>query len=132
MCERAWGEQKEETTMSREFTKRLLGVMLVLAMAIPAMAGPRVSKSERATVKSTLTLPSAITIAGKNLKPGVYSVVADESKVKISLDGRVVAEAPIQWADATGKIQQTAVVLDSNNQLKEIRFSGKSRYVVLQ
>jgi hypothetical protein len=118
--------------MSREFTKRLLGVMLVLAMAIPAMAGPRVSKTEKATIKSTLTLPRAIIIAGKDLKPGVYSVVADESKVKISLDGRVVAEAPIQWVDATGKIQQTAVVLDTNNQLKEIRFGGKTRYAVLQ
>ena len=118
--------------MSREFTIRLLGVMLVLAMAIPAMAGPRVSKSERATVKSSLTLPAAITIAGKELKPGVYSVVADESKVKLSLDGRVVVEAPIQWMDAAGKTPQTAVVLDNNNQLKEIRFSGKSRYAVIQ
>lgn len=118
--------------MSREFTKRLLGVMLVLAMAIPAIAGPRVSKSERATVKSSLTLPASVTIAGKNLKPGVYAVVADESKVKISLDGRVVAEAPIQWMDAATKTQQTAVVLDSNNQLKEIRFGGKTRYAVIQ
>lgn len=118
--------------MSRELTKRLLGVMLVLAMAIPAMAGPRASKTDKATIKSTLTLPNAITVAGKDLKPGTYSVVADESKVKISLDGRVVAEAPIQWVDATGKTQRTAVVLDSNNQLKEIRFGGKNRYAVLQ
>jgi hypothetical protein len=118
--------------MSREFMKRLLGVMLVLAMAIPAMAGPRVSKTDKATIKSTLTLPAAITIAGKSLKPGVYSVVADDSKVKLSLDGRVVAEAPIQWMDATDKTRQTAVVVDSNNQLKEIRFSGKNRYAVIQ
>jgi hypothetical protein len=118
--------------MSREFTKRLLGVMLVLAMAIPAMAGPRVAKTDKATIKSTFILPSAITVAGKDLKPGVYSVVADESKVKISLDGRVVAEAPIQWVDATGKTPQTAVVLDGNNQLKEIRFGGNNRYAVLQ
>jgi hypothetical protein len=125
-------KKKEEAKMSREFTKRLLGVMLVLAMAIPAMAGPRVSKTDKATIKSTLTLPSAITVAGKDLKPGVYSVVADDSKVKLSLDGRVVAEAPIQWVDATDKTRQTAVVVDNNNQLKEIRFSGKNRYAVLQ
>jgi hypothetical protein len=118
--------------MSREFTKRLLGVMLVLAMAIPAMPGPRVSKTEKATIKSSIILPNAITVAGKDLKPGVYAVVADESKLKLSLDGRVVAEAPIQWVDAAGKTQQTAVVLDSNNQLKEIRFGGKARYAVLQ
>ena len=41
----------------------------------------------------------------QELKPGTYRVTADDSKVTLTLDGKVVAEAPVQWKDETNKPQ---------------------------
>jgi hypothetical protein len=45
--------------------------------------------------------------------------------------GKVVAEAPVQWKDGDKKEFATHVVLDGNN-IKEIRFAGRTRYIVIQ
>lgn len=103
---------------------------MVLALAIPVLAAPALSK-DNGPVKTSITLSAPASIGGKQLKPGQYVVVADESKVTLKADGRTVAEAPVQWMDAKDKFESSSVVLDGGN-IHEIRFGGKSRYVVVR
>ena len=44
----------------------------------------------------------------------------------------MVAEAPVQWKDEKGKAKYSAIVTDGEgNQVKEVHFNGKMRYVEL-
>ncbi|MFY9529304.1 MAG: hypothetical protein WBC04_25825 [Candidatus Acidiferrales bacterium] len=120
--------------MSRRSLIRLIAVLAVAAIAVPALAGIAVakdSKDSKATFKATLDLSSAATLGGTALKPGTYSLVADESKVTLKLGSKVVAEAPVQWKDADKKEFATNVVLEGKS-IKEIRFGGKTRYLIVQ
>lgn len=117
--------------MSRRLLVTFFAGLLALAMGVSAAAAPRVSKDGKTTMKATFALPDAISIAGKDLKPGLYEIAADGTKVTITQYGKVVAEANGQFVDGPNKQKTNAVVLDGK-QLKEIRFGGKSRYVVIQ
>ncbi len=117
--------------MSRRSLIRLIGMLAVAAITVSALSGIAVAKDMKATVKTTLDLFSAATLGGKELKPGTYSVIADESKVTLKQGSKVVAEAPVQWKDADKKEYSTNVVLEGNS-IKEIRFGGKTRYLIVQ
>lgn len=116
--------------MSRALVTRVITAALVLAMTIPVL-GAKVLSKDNGAVKTSITLSSPVTIGGKQLKAGQYSVIADESKVTFKVDGKVVAEAPAQWQDAKSKFDTSSVVLEGND-IREIRFGGKSRYVVIR
>jgi hypothetical protein len=109
-------------------SRRWLAVLFALAVALPALAGPHPSKDSKSAVKTTVTLATEATFGSTSLKPGEYSLVADESKATLSQNGKVVAEANSRWMDAPEKFRVTSVVLD-NNKVKEIRLGGKSRYL---
>jgi hypothetical protein len=123
--------EKGGKTMSRRSLIRVIAVLAVAAIAVPALAGIALAKDSKATVKATLDLISAATLAGTPLKPGIYSLVADESKMTLKQGSKVVAEAPVHWKDADKKEFATNVVLEGNS-IKEIRFGGKTRYLVVQ
>lgn len=101
---------------------------LALALFGWVAATPTYAKDSR--TKTTIELYRAATIAGKSLKPGTYSVVADETNVKFSLDGKLMAEAPAQWKDAPTKAAQNSLVLDGE-EIREIHFGGRTRFLVL-
>jgi hypothetical protein len=123
---------RRNTTMS-SFTKNFAVTLLAaLALVIPASARDNGAKNSKSTVNATMDLVNPATIAGKQLKPGTYDVKADDSKVTLSLNGKVVAEAPVQWKDEKSKSKFSAIVTDGEgNQVKEVHFNGKSRYVEL-
>ena len=103
---------------------------LTLALAIAAQAAPAKDAKSTVTpiVKTDVTLLSSATLGGTDLKAGEYSVTADDTHVKFSKGGKVIAEVPVQWKDESSKRDQTALVRDGN-QIKEIHFGGKMKYV---
>ncbi|HXZ11530.1 MAG TPA: hypothetical protein VEG64_03975 [Candidatus Sulfotelmatobacter sp.] len=113
--------------MSHRATTIGLAVLVVLALAVPAMARHDAANDAK-QVSTRMDLLSPATLSGKALQPASYTVSADESKVTISLNGKIVAEAPVQWKDEAGKARYSAFVTD-NNQIREIHFSGKTRYI---
>lgn len=115
--------------MQRMVVKQWLFLFLAIATAVPAFA--KIAKDFKLPLKATLDVAVPASIAGKELKPGSYKVVADESKVTLSQSGKVVAEAPVSWAEADSKEPETDFVLE-RGAIKEIRFAGKARYVVIQ
>lgn len=117
--------------MSRVTVYRLLASVVVLALAVSAGVAPASAKETKAVVKTNITLFSNHMLAGTELKAGNYQVIADESKVTVKKDGKVVAEANAQWMDGQGKASDTSVVTDGGS-IREIHFGGKSRYVVIR
>lgn len=103
-------------------------ILAALALAMPIAARADNSKTDKPVSRVAVDLHSAATLAGKDLKPGTYQVSADETKMTISRDGKVVAEVPIEWKDGQSKASYTSVVTDSN-QITEIHFGGKTKYI---
>jgi hypothetical protein len=115
------------------FTKNFAVTLLAaLALVIPASARNNGAKDSKSTVSVTMDLVNNATIGGKQLKPGTYDVKADDAKVTLSVNGKVVAEAPVQWKDEKNKAKYSAIITDGDaNQVKEVHFNGKTRYVEL-
>jgi hypothetical protein len=101
---------------------------LLLLVAIAAQTAP--AKDTKAGVNTTMSLLNPATVAGKQLQPGDYAVSVDETHVTISMRGKVVAEAPVQWKDETSKSKYSAFVSE-NNKITEIHFGGKTRFVTI-
>jgi hypothetical protein len=101
---------------------------LVLLVAIAAQNAP--AKDTKAGVSTVMSLLKPASFAGKELQPGDYAVSADETHVQISIHGKVVAEAPVQWKDETAKAKYSAFVREGDK-ITEIHFGGKSRFVTI-
>jgi hypothetical protein len=50
--------------------------------------------------------------------------------VTLQLDGKMVAQAPVQWKNETSKAQYSGVVA-VDGVVKEIHFGGKMKYVTI-
>lgn len=100
------------------------GLILAIPLAAHAFAP---AKNPNATT-TTVDIFNAVLLAGKQLKPGTYVVTADDTKVTLALNGKVVAEAPAQWKDRAGKAQNSTVV-EIEGKIKQIHFAGKARYL---
>jgi hypothetical protein len=100
----------------------VLGLALLLAGSAFAAAN-----------KGTLQLPNTVTVSGKQLSAGEYSVKWDGNgpnvEINILQGNKVVATAPARLVDLSQKqTADTAVVknnADGTRSLAEIRFGGK-------
>ncbi|MGH9774337.1 MAG: hypothetical protein ACRD50_05255 [Candidatus Acidiferrales bacterium] len=117
--------------MLRRMIHATFATVLALALVIPAMAAPHPMKSGKAIAKSTMILSRSFSVGGTELKAGTYDISADDAQVTVRKDGKVLAQAPITWKDADQKTAQNSLVLDGD-QVKEVRFAGKTRIAVLQ
>ena len=102
--------------------RKLTTAFLLLALAVPALAQP---------IRTSIKLVSPAKLAGTVLKPGDYDVVADDTKVTLSAHGKMVGEAKVEWKDGRAKTDQTSVLM-AGDEIKEIRFGGKTQYAVIQ
>jgi septal ring-binding cell division protein DamX len=114
--------------MTRRGINVVLSMLVALALALPLAARVDKSKDAKSTASASMDLLNSATLAGKQLKPASYTVKVDETKVTFLQNGKVIAEAPVQWKDAANKAQYSSIVTDGN-QIREIHFGGKTRYV---
>ena len=118
--------------MSRSKMNGVLTILAALALALSIASHATPAKDAKSTVtpivKTDLRLLSPATLGGTDLKPGEYSVTADDTHARFSKGGKVLAEAAIQWKDESAKRDSNAIVVDAN-QIKEIHFAGKMKYV---
>jgi hypothetical protein len=118
---------KEGTTM---FRKRIVfAYAVVAAFFLAAMLSPLVSgATDSKTIQSTMNIVNATSLGGKTVKAGTYKVIADDSSVQMKSGDKVVAEASVEWKDASSKAEYSSIVTDSHG-IREFHFEGKSRYV---
>lgn len=115
--------------MSRRGVNRVVPVLIALAFAMP-FAARVASANSKATTSATMDILTAVSLNGKQLKPGTYTVSADDSKVTVAKDGKIVAEAPVQWKDENSKPHYSNIIT-TGDQVTEIHFGGKMRYVAI-
>lgn len=111
--------------MSRRGLGFAISMLAALALAMPFAASANSGKDTK-SVTAQMDIVNDATIGGKQLKAGTYDVKATETKVTLSHNGKVVAEAPVQWKDGS-KASYSSIVADGGA-VKEIHFGGKSRY----
>ena len=116
--------------MSRRSINRVMTVFAALLVLVAIAAQTAPAKDTKAGVTATMSLLNPASIAGKELKPGDYAVSADETHVTISMNGKVVAESPVQWKDETSKARYSSFVSEGNK-ITEIHFGGKTRFVTI-
>ena len=96
------------------------------------MSHRRIAQFAAVAVIVAMLLPALAVPAGaKELKAGSYMFIADESKVQVLSDRKIVAEVPVQWQDAKEKHDSNALVIEGGA-VKEIRFGGKTRTAIVQ
>jgi hypothetical protein len=118
---------KEGTTMFRR--RSVFAYAAVAAFLLAAMLSPRAASAKNSkTINATMYISSPTSLGGKPVKAGTYSVIAGDSTVQMKSGNKVVAEAPVQWKDAGSKAGYSSIVTDAQG-IKEIHFSGKSRYI---
>ena len=104
---------------------KVVGVLAIIAaLAIPALAGPS---------KAIVRLSVPATLAGTTLEAGEYQVIATDTKVTIKLSRRnkALLEADANWAEATAKEEYNTCII-KEGVIKEIRFAGKTKYLVFK
>jgi hypothetical protein len=110
----------------------VLTILAALALALTIATHATPAKDAKSTVtpivKTDLRLLSPATLGGTNLQAGEYSVTADDAHARFLKNGKIIAEASVQWKDESAKSRTNAVVVDGN-QIKEIHFGGKMKYV---
>ena len=97
---------------------------------MPLVAASATATKDANTIRTTMDFVRAVSLGGKQLKPGNYNVTANDTKVTVEQDGKVVAEAPVQWKDETRKPAYSNIV-SSGEQVTEMHFAGKMRYAVI-
>jgi hypothetical protein len=116
--------------MSRRSMNRVFGVIAALALLLSVAAQTAPAKPTKASVTTTMSLLNPAQLAGKQLKPGDYAVTVDENHVTVSMNGKIVAEAPVQWKDETEKAKYSAFVAEGSK-ITEIHFGGKTRFCTI-
>jgi hypothetical protein len=123
-------ERRRRNAMSRNKTKCLFSVLAALALALPLVARGSANKGSKSGARASMELTRDATVGGKQVKAGTYDVKASESTLTLVRNGKVVAEAPIEWKDESPKSAYSSIIVDSGA-VKEIHFMGKNRYVQL-
>jgi hypothetical protein len=119
--------------MLRQKMDRVLTIIFtVLTFALSMASHATSAKDAKAIVtpvaKADMRLATPATLGGTNLQAGEYSITADGAHAKFLKNGKVIAEASVEWKDEGAKPKTTAIFMDGN-QIKEIHFGGKMKYV---
>jgi hypothetical protein len=104
-------------------------VLVGLTVALP-LAAAEVPANKSKTTTTTVDLLRPLTLGGQQLKPGTYSVSADDSTVTLQMNGKMIVQAPVQWKDEANKAEYSRVVA-VDGAVKEIHFSGKMKYITI-
>lgn len=117
--------------MTRNRLCQVFALALLLAVALPVIATPKdgMTLTGNILAKGTFNVADSKSLNGTTLPPGEYKVIVSGSQVSFLLKGKIVAQAPIEWKD-TERTDNNALV-DESGSIREIRFKGKRRSVII-
>ena len=101
---------------------RFIALLAVVALAIPAMAKP---------VTKSISIAEPAKFGSTQVSAGEYRLLIDGTKVTVQHNAKTVAEVEGRWEDRGEKAQRNALLLGPNGEVKEIRFAGEKRVLVL-
>jgi hypothetical protein len=100
---------------------RSLALLAAVALAVPVFAKP---------LTTTINVARNAKVGRAELKAGEYKLLIDGNKATVQKGNSVVAETEGRWEDRDTKSNFDAVLLGDDGQVKEVRFSGKSKVFV--
>ena len=108
----------------RLFVKHYLAGLAALTLTMPVWAR---------TYKESLDLKKDTMIGSSQLKPGSYSLTADDAKKELDIreSGKIIATVPGQWVKIPQKTRASSVDFDGNK-ITEVEFSGSDQAFQVQ
>ena len=101
---------------------RSAALLAAIALAVPVFAKP---------VSKTVQLAQNAMVGRSELKAGEYRLLIDGSKVTIQKGKTTMAVAEGRWEERAAKSPYDSVLLSPEGQVKEVRFYGQKRVLVL-
>lgn len=101
---------------------RILALLAVAALAIPALAKP---------ISKNISILQPAKVGSTQLSVGEYRILVDGSRVTIQKFNKTVAEVEGRWEQRDKKAERNSIVLGPNDEVQEIRFQGESRVLIL-
>jgi len=108
--------------MHRKSARRLVALLAIIAVAMPVMAKP---------VSKNLTLRQPARLGQSQLQAGDYRLLIDATKVTVQRGKEVLTVVEGHWEERQNKADRNAIVLSDGGVVKEIRFAGDKRVLVL-
>jgi hypothetical protein len=106
---------------------RRIGVAAVALLLITSLVVPTFAKPYSRVV--ILSLPASI--GATQLVAGDYQVTVTGKKIALVRDHKLVTEANARWENRGEVFGATAIIADPTGQLREIRFQGDTRALVI-
>ncbi|HXJ04242.1 MAG TPA: hypothetical protein VNH65_04035 [Candidatus Acidoferrum sp.] len=100
---------------------RRAALVAALACTAPLLAKP---------VSKTINITQSAKIGKADLRAGEYRLLIDGNKATVQKGTQVLAETEGRWEDRATKASNDSVLIGENGQVKEVRFSGKTRVFV--
>ena len=116
--------------MSRTSFRLSIAFVAVALMFFGSSAVRANTAANKGDLATTLNVMTQVTVGGMSVPPGTYTVKADDTKVTFLQNGKMVAEANVQWKDSAKKSPYSNLLAEQGA-VKEIHFSGKTRYVTI-
>jgi hypothetical protein len=106
----------------RVHLKQYLGVLAILAMAMPVWAARGSSRTDSTRYDTMQT----VMIGKTQLKPGHYTLKAKESQdqLRVLRDGALVATVPCHWVKLAKK-PDNSEIFSSKNKVTKVEFGGR-------
>ncbi len=101
---------------------RFLALLAVVALAVPAMVKP---------ISKYVDIPAPAKLGSTQLNAGHYRLLIDGTKVTVQRGSQVVAEVEGRWEQREQKPPYNSVLLGPSGEVKEVRFAGERRVLVL-
>lgn len=108
--------------MKNQTLLRSAAVLAAISLAVPVFAKP---------VSKTVQISQNAMIGKSELKAGEYRLLIDGNKVTVQKGKNTMAVAEGRWEERAAKSPYNSVLLGQEGQVKEVRFSGEKRVLVL-
>ena len=110
----------------RVHLKQYLGVLAVLAMAMPVWAGRSSSRTDSTPYDTMQT----VTIGKTQLKAGHYTLKAKEAQhqLRVLQDGKLLATVPCHWVKLAKKADNSEII-SNKNKVTRVEFEGRPEAV---
>jgi hypothetical protein len=106
--------------------KSYLAAIAIFGLSLPLWAR---------TNSVPLEVDHTLTIGGQQLKPGDYSLKANDGDNQLRIvrsdNGKTVATIPVQWIDLSQKARQSEVLM-KEDRIVQIDFDGKTKAIEIQ
>lgn len=97
-------------------------LLLAVRLAVPTFAKP---------ISKTITISQSAKFGKADLQAGEYRLLIDGAKVTVQKGKNVLAEAEGRWEEREMKASNSSVLLGPDGAVKEVRFAGDRRVLVL-